>query len=110
GPSRGSPGHRDDLPRRTNRNGNARMQPTPPAFPTDPSGLPEAARPALLELADGDAFDLRVGAVAKRLGEVTVRMLGYNGSIPGPTLNVRPGSEVTRHVLNARCLPPTLHL
>src|SRR5438105_12470121 len=34
-------------------------------FPTDPSGLPEATRPELLELADGDAFHLRIGPVAK---------------------------------------------
>jgi hypothetical protein len=46
--------------------------------PTDPTGLPEATRPELLELADGDTFDLRIGAVAKRLGDITVRMLGYN--------------------------------
>jgi hypothetical protein len=38
------------------------------SFPTDPSGLPEATRPQLLELADGDVFDLQIGAVAKRLG------------------------------------------
>ena len=56
------------------------------SFPTDPSGLPEAGRPPLLELAPGDTLDLRVGPVAKRLGETTVRMLGYNGSMPGPTL------------------------
>lgn len=43
------------------------------SFPTDPTGLPEATRPALLELADGDVFDLRIGPVAKRLGEATVR-------------------------------------
>ncbi|HVC73868.1 MAG TPA: hypothetical protein VNC85_08865 [Mycobacteriales bacterium] len=66
------------------------------ASPTDPSGLPEATGPALLELADGDVLDLRVGAVAKHLGDATVRMLGYNGSIPGPTLKVaqaRPASD-----------------
>ena len=63
-------------------------QPDPLAtesFPTDPSGLPEAGRPQLLELALGDTLDLVVGPVAKRLGDTTVRMLGYNGSIPGPT-------------------------
>ena len=59
------------------------------SFPTDPTGLPEATRPELLELAPGDTLDLRVGPVAKRLGDTTVRMLGYNGSIPGPTLKVR---------------------
>jgi hypothetical protein len=54
------------------------------SFPTDPSGLPEAGRPQLLELAHGDTLELRVGPVAKRLGDTRVRMLGYNGSIPGP--------------------------
>ena len=67
-------------------------QPAPAEFfPTDPSGLPEATRPALLELADGDDLHLRIGPVAKRLGDTTVRMLGYNGSIPGPTLKVAAG-------------------
>jgi FtsP/CotA-like multicopper oxidase with cupredoxin domain len=92
------------------------QQPTEPgrpmpaeSFPTDPTGLPEAARPALLELADGDAFDLRIGAVAKRLGDSTVRMLGYNGSIPGPTLKVQQGSEVIVHVINEGDLEATVH-
>ena len=48
------------------------------SFPTDPSGLPEAGRPQLLELAPGDTLDLGVGPVAKRLGDTTVRMLGYS--------------------------------
>ena len=61
------------------------------ASPTDPSGLPEATGSALLELGDGDLLDLRVGPVAKRLGETLVRMLGYNGSIPGPTLQGSAG-------------------
>jgi FtsP/CotA-like multicopper oxidase with cupredoxin domain len=79
------------------------------SFPTDPSGLPEADRPALLELADGDDLDLRLGPVAKRLGDTTVRMLGYNGSIPGPTLKVRQGSEVVVHVTNEGDLDTTVH-
>jgi FtsP/CotA-like multicopper oxidase with cupredoxin domain len=79
------------------------------SFPTDPSGLPEAARPALLELADGDVLDLHVGPVAKRLGDTTVRMLGYNGSIPGPTLKVRQGSEIIVQVSNHGDLDTTVH-
>ena len=39
------------------------------SFPTDPSGLPEAGRPRLLELAPGDTLELQVGPVAKRLGD-----------------------------------------
>jgi FtsP/CotA-like multicopper oxidase with cupredoxin domain len=88
-------------------------QPGQPAsaesFPTDPSGLPEATRPELLELADGDDLDLRIGPVAKWLGDTTVRMLGYNGSIPGPTLKVRQGSEVVVHVTNEGDLDTTVH-
>jgi FtsP/CotA-like multicopper oxidase with cupredoxin domain len=78
-------------------------------FPTDPAGLPEAGRPALLELADGDTLELRVGPVAKRLGGATVRMLGYNGSIPGPTLKVFQGSEIVVHVTNQGDLDTTVH-
>ncbi|HKO84747.1 MAG TPA: multicopper oxidase domain-containing protein, partial [Actinomycetota bacterium] len=87
-------------------------QPDPPAtesFPTDPSGLPEAGRPALLELADGDTLDLQVGPVAKRLGDSRVRMLAYNGSIPGPTLKVQQGSEIIVHVTNHGDLDTTVH-
>src|SRR5512133_2889835 len=88
-------------------------QPEPPmpieSFPTDPTGLPEATRPELLELAPGDTLNLRVGPVAKRLGNSTVRMLGYNGSIPGPTLKVQQGSEIIVHVTNDGDLDTTVH-
>src|SRR6185437_1316020 len=79
------------------------------AFPTDPSGLPEATSPALLERGDGDVLELQVGPVAKRLGDDTVRMLGYNGSIPGPTLKVAQGTEVVVHVVNEGDLDTTVH-
>jgi FtsP/CotA-like multicopper oxidase with cupredoxin domain len=92
------------------------QQPVPPSqpipgesFPTDPTGLPEATRPQLRELADGDVFELRIAPVAKRLGDTTVRMLGYNGSIPGPTLKVRQGSEVVVRVVNEGDLEGTVH-
>jgi FtsP/CotA-like multicopper oxidase with cupredoxin domain len=78
-------------------------------FPTDPSGLPEAGRPQLLELAPGDTLELEIGPVAKRLGEARVRMLGYNGSIPGPTLKVQQGSEIIVHVTNHGDLDATVH-
>jgi FtsP/CotA-like multicopper oxidase with cupredoxin domain len=87
------------------------MDSVPPAdsFPTDPTGLPEASRPQLLELADGDTLELRVGPVAKPLGDATVRMLGYNGSIPGSTLKVAEGSEIVVHVENHGDLDTTVH-
>jgi FtsP/CotA-like multicopper oxidase with cupredoxin domain len=82
---------------------------TQDGFPTNPSGLPAVTRPALLELADGDVLDLSIGPVANRLEDTTVRMLAYNGSIPGPTLRVRQGSEVVVSVTNQGDLETTVH-
>ena len=82
---------------------------TAATFPTDPYGLPEAGRPQLLELSHGDTLQLRVGPVAKRLGDTVVRMLGYNGSIPGPTLKVGQGSEINVEVENQGDLDTTVH-
>ena len=78
-------------------------------FPTDPAGLPEARASEIVELADGDEFDLRIAPVAKRLGEATGRMLAYNGSIPGPTLKVAEGSHVVVNVVNETDLEATVH-
>jgi FtsP/CotA-like multicopper oxidase with cupredoxin domain len=78
-------------------------------FPTDPSGLPEAHRPEVVELSDGDEFDLRIAPVAKKLGDATVRMLAYNGSIPGPILKVPQDSEVVINVENQGDLEATVH-
>jgi FtsP/CotA-like multicopper oxidase with cupredoxin domain len=62
-----------------------------------------------VELADGDTFDLRIAPVAKRLGEETVRMLAYNGSIPGPTLKTREGAEIEVRIENQGDLADTVH-
>ena len=78
-------------------------------FSTDPTGLEDRVRPAIVELADGDTFELRIGAVAHQLGDDRVRMLAYNGSIPGPTLRVRQGSEITVHVRNDADTEATVH-
>jgi FtsP/CotA-like multicopper oxidase with cupredoxin domain len=78
-------------------------------FPTEIAGLAEARAPELVELADGDRFELRIAPVAKQLGEATVRMLAYNGSIPGPTLKVKEGSEVIVNVENGGDLETTVH-
>jgi FtsP/CotA-like multicopper oxidase with cupredoxin domain len=85
------------------------MSTSPDHFPTEVAGLPEARAPELAELADGDRFELRIAPVAKRLGDVTVRMLAYNGSIPGPTLKVQEGSEVVVDIENEGDMEDTVH-
>jgi FtsP/CotA-like multicopper oxidase with cupredoxin domain len=85
------------------------MTTAPGHFPTETAGLPQARPPEVVELADGDEFELRIAPVAKRLGEVTVRMIAYNGSIPGPILRVPQGSEVVVTAINESDLPATVH-
>ena len=78
-------------------------------FSTEAKGLPAAGTSELVELSDGDAVDLRIAPVAKQLSDDVVRMLAYNGSIPGPTLKVPEGSEVTVNVTNEGDLEATVH-
>ena len=78
-------------------------------FPTDSTGLPEARATELVELSHGEHLDLRIAPVAKRLGDATVRMLAYNGSIPGPILKVQEGSEVIVDVENQGDTDATVH-
>jgi hypothetical protein len=70
-------------------------------FPTDIEGLPAASAPRQLELSDGDTLTLTIAPVAKRLDATTVRMLAYNGSVPGPTVRVRQGLEIVVQVTKA---------
>src|SRR5215831_14562853 len=78
-------------------------------FPRETEGLPEARETELVELADGDEFRLEILPVKKRIGDATVRMLAYNGSIPGPTLKLPQRGTITVHVANHGDLDATVH-
>ena len=85
------------------------MSTTPEHFPTEIAGLPEARSSEPVELGDGDEFDLRISPVVKELAGSTVRMLAYNGSIPGPVLRVREGAEIVVNIENQGDHPTTVH-
>jgi FtsP/CotA-like multicopper oxidase with cupredoxin domain len=78
-------------------------------FSTDPSGLAEAVPTSEVRLSDGDRLELEISPVVKRVGDDQLRMLAYNGSIPGPTLHVDQGSELTVAVTNEGDLEATVH-
>jgi FtsP/CotA-like multicopper oxidase with cupredoxin domain len=78
-------------------------------FPTSIEGLPEAERPEVVEFSNEDEFELRIAPVTKEIGGNGVRMLAYNGSIPGPTLKVRQGSELLVYAVNEGDLEATVH-
>jgi FtsP/CotA-like multicopper oxidase with cupredoxin domain len=60
-------------------------------------------------MANGQQFGVRIAPVKKRFGDAIVRMLAYNGSIPGPTLRVQQGSELVVNVVNDGDLEATVH-
>ena len=78
-------------------------------FTTETAGLPEASSPSVVRLHDSDSFDLHIQPVRKRISGAVVRMLGYNGSIPGPTLHVDQNSEITAVVSNDGDVEATVH-
>jgi FtsP/CotA-like multicopper oxidase with cupredoxin domain len=78
-------------------------------LPRDTEGLPDARKTELVELADGDEFDLEIIPVKKQIGDATVRMLTYNRSVPGPTLRVPQEATITVHVTNHGDLDATVH-
>src|SRR5918997_4965682 len=78
-------------------------------FPTDTAGLVEAVGSEVIDLGDGDEVELRIAPVTKRIRDEMVRMLAYNGSIPGPTLRVGEGSELVVKVANEADLEATVH-
>src|SRR5262245_21971090 len=78
-------------------------------FPRETEGLPEAGKTEWVELADGAEYALEIIPVNKQIGDATVRMLAYNGSIPGPTLKVPQGGTITVQVTNHGDVDATVH-
>ena len=78
-------------------------------FTTDTTGLAEVTPSSSIRLHHGDRLDLRIAPVRKTLNGADLRMLAYNGSIPGPTLHVDQGSEITVQVTNDGEVDTTVH-
>jgi FtsP/CotA-like multicopper oxidase with cupredoxin domain len=81
-------------------------------FSTATIGLIDVSRPSVVQLADGDRYALSIGPVRKELDDgagADLRMLAYNGSIPGPTLRVPQGARITVDVRNDGDVETTVH-
>jgi FtsP/CotA-like multicopper oxidase with cupredoxin domain len=79
------------------------------SFSRNTTGLPDAIAPEIVVLLPDNVLELRAEQVRKRINDATVKMLAYNRSIPGPTLKVAQGSEVTVHFTNNTDLETTVH-
>jgi FtsP/CotA-like multicopper oxidase with cupredoxin domain len=73
------------------------------------AGLKEVSSPHVVRLRDGDRLDLLISPVRKNLRGADLRILTYNGSVPGPTLHVEQGSQITVHIRNDGDVEATVH-
>ncbi len=72
-------------------------------------GLTEATSSQTVELKNGDTYKLTASIVKKMIGGTEMKMLAYNGMIPGPLLKIPQGAEITINFKNETDVPTTLH-
>lgn len=70
---------------------------------------PQAIQSKIVELKNGQSYTLTASIVKKTINGNTVKMLAYNGSIPGPIIKVQQGSEITINLTNNTDVATTLH-
>lgn len=71
--------------------------------------VPVAEASQVVELKDGETYNLVAGPVKKEIGGKTYTMLAYNGSIPGPLIKIAQGAEVTINFTNETGMKTLLH-
>jgi FtsP/CotA-like multicopper oxidase with cupredoxin domain/cytochrome c biogenesis protein CcdA len=78
-------------------------------FSTDTRGLPMAKDPEFVTLNSGDTYVVTAGYVQKEVGNRTLRMLAYNGSVPGPFIRVKQGGQINLVFVNNTDVDQTIH-
>jgi len=63
----------------------------------------------VVELKDGDTYDLTASIVKQEVGNRVVKRLAYNGQIPGPILKAPKGAKVTVNFTNNLDMETALH-
>lgn len=75
-----------------------------------PDHAVESVKPTeIVELADGDTYDMEATIVSQEVGNRTVKRLAYNGQIPGPVLKVQKDAKVTINFTNNIDMETALH-
>ncbi len=66
-------------------------------------------QPQFVELKNGDSYNLEAKFITKKINGKEIRLLGYNGTIPGPTIKVKKGDEITVKFINNTDINSTIH-
>lgn len=83
-----------------------------PSAATASGGAPAGAwsEPTVLASSAGAlTFELAVSETQIDVGGTSARMLTYNGTVPGPTLHLRPGDTLRVRLINGLDQPTNLH-
>ncbi len=78
-------------------------------FSTDTAGLPMAHDPEFVSLNNGDTYVITAAYVQKQVGNRALRMLAYNGSVPGPFIRVTQGGQANIVFVNNTDIDQTIH-
>ena len=75
------------------------------------NNAPALAEPKsqIVQLKNGDVFNLTASIVKRVVAGNEIRMLAYNGSIPGPVIKAPKGAVITINFTNDIDIPTTLH-
>ncbi|HLG25237.1 MAG TPA: multicopper oxidase family protein [Candidatus Gracilibacteria bacterium] len=71
--------------------------------------ISESPAPQIVELKNGDSYDLNAEIIEHEINGRKVRMFGYNGTIPGPVIKVTQGSEIQLNFTNGIDIDQTIH-
>ena len=78
-------------------------------FSTSAKGFEVAKTSEIIELKNGDTFNLSIDIVQKEIAGQTIKMFGYNGQIPGPLLKIEQNSTILVNVVNNLDVETTVH-
>ncbi|KKQ43443.1 MAG: hypothetical protein US60_C0002G0051 [Microgenomates group bacterium GW2011_GWC1_37_8] len=78
-------------------------------FSTSVNSIDNAKPQEVVNLSKGDTYNLTASIVKKTINGQEVKMLAYNGSIPGPLIKVSQGAEITLKFTNNTDVDSTIH-
>jgi len=92
-----------------NKSDNKKTEKQTGTYSTDISNLAKANPSEVVELKNGDNYNLTASIVKKNINGSEVKMLAYNGSIPGPLIKIPQNAEITLNFKNNTDIETALH-